>query len=414
MKKINRPLFFYFLFIIFNLSASLSISQAAEFDTIAVPSLTDSGMDVWYKTQSSTASCIHKASTVYQDQTFNVFIFFRGYSTDKNNNLHIRYDFQIYDPDGNPTDDRAADLLAYQGPVGNPKNIILSQQRVAVVFTEKYQPGVYKIKVTAYDKNSGKTVTSETPIELIPFELPEDFKSEQEETEWVMGYYKNPTPVKAISGVKALVKPDTKWVNDNLYVLAFFRRIFSDNPFLFKNIASLFTTFSEEDQKKFLLISAISGDSLLASSITGKNKKKLKKFYNVAGKIEIPGTDGEIISAIQLDILWTSFFTTGKYNPIRKIVSALALMKYEGNLDKIKKGKIKITGEIERGAYLEAVYTSAVWSLISNCEQIPLVFNYCIFIYENEPLDENIKNKLGSILNIAQKKINEKKESGNK
>jgi hypothetical protein len=38
---------------------------------------------------------------------------------------------------------------------------------------------------------------------------------------------------------------------------------------------------------------------------------------------------------------------------------------------------------------------------------MPLVFKYCVFIYENETLDEDIKNQLGSILRIAQKEIQE-------
>ena len=344
---------------------------------------------------------------------FNLLIFFKGYSSDDNKNLHVRYDVQIYDPEGSPTEDKGKDILAYQGPIGNPEALMLNQQYLKIVFTEKYQEGSYKIIVTAYDKVSGKTFTSETPIELIPFALPENFESQQEVGEWSMGYYQNPTPVKAISGVQSIVNLDTKWINDNLNILTFFRRIFSDNLFLFQNIATHFNTFSKENQKKLLLISAISGDSLLASAITDDRKEELEKFYNSSKELQFPDVNGEINSGVQLDILWSEFLTTGKYEPIRKIVSALALKKYKGTLEKLKAGEIEVTKEVERDAILEATYDSAVWSLISNCKQMPLVFKYCVFMYENEALDEDIKSQLGSILRIAQKEIQDERKTSN-
>lgn len=413
MNNLFKALFFYSLFLFLSLSTLLSASHASKFDAMVVPSLMDSDMDAWYKVPPNSGPNIHRATSVYQGQMFNLLIFFRGYSADKNNNLHVRYDVQVYDPDGNPTNDKASDILAYQGPMSNPEALMLNQQYLKIVFTEKYQTGSYKIEVTAYDKNSGKNFTSVTPIELILFELPEKFESQQKAGEWIMGYYKNPDPVKAISGVQSIVEPDTKWANDNLNILTFFRRIFTDNSFLFTNIARNFNSLSKEDQKKLLLISAISNDLELQSVVTGEDKEELLKFYTSAKEIKFPDMNEEINSPVQLDILWSEFFTTGKYEPIKKIVSALALEKYKGNLDRIKAGEIEITREVERNAYLEATYGSAVWSLLSNCKQMPLVFNYCVFIYENEPLDEGIKYQLGTLLRIAQNETQEEKKASN-
>ena len=381
------------------------LSQAAEFDAMVVPSLMDSDMDGWYKIPPNSGPNIHRAASVYQGQMFNLLIFFRGYSADEDKNLHVRYDVQVYDPRGNPTEDKGTDILAYQGPIVNPGTLMLNQQYLNIVFTEKYQLGTYKIKVTAYDKISGKTFTSETPIELIPFTLPENFESQQEAGKWLMGYYLNPDPVKAISAVLSLVDLDTKWINDNLSILTFFRRVFSDNSFLFPNIAKRFSAFSKEEQTKLLLISAISGDSLLFSSVADDRKAELEKSYNSAKEIKFPDVNGDVYSGGQLDILWSEFLATGKYAPIRKIVSTLALKKYKGTLDKIKAGEVEVTEEMKRNAYLEATYDSAVWSLISNCKQMPLVFKYGAFMYEYEDLDDDIKSQLGSILRVVQKEM---------
>ena len=115
----------------------------------------------------------------------------------------------------------------------------------------------------------------------------------------------------------------------------------------------------------------------------------------------------------KLYIFWPviKFLSTGKYEPIRKVVNALRLEKYKGTLEKLKSREIKATEKVERDAYLEATYASAVWSLISNCKQMPLVFKYCVFMYDNDELDEGIKSQLGSILRIVQKEIHKEKEA---
>jgi len=157
----------------------VSVVNAAEFDAMVAPSLMDSNMDGWYKIPQNSGPKIRIVDRVFQDQAFNLLILFRGYSADKKNNLHITYDLQVYDPQGNPTEDKGSDILAYQGP--NPNVLILSQGVVTIIFTDKYPVGTYKIKVTAYDKIGNKSFTSETPIELIPFALPEKFTSQNEE-----------------------------------------------------------------------------------------------------------------------------------------------------------------------------------------------------------------------------------------
>lgn len=288
---------------------------------------------------------------------------------------------------------------------------MINKDYLKIVFTEKYQFGTYKIKVSAVDKISGNTFTSETPIDLIAFSLPEMFESQEEAAEWLMGYYQNPTPVKAVRGVQALVQSDPRGVNESLHVLTFFRRVFMDNPFLFKNIANHFNFFGREDQKKFLLVSAISGDSTLQHVTPVEGEQELRKISKIAKAVKFPDVTGPITSGLQLDILWSEFLATGKYDPIKKIVGALVLEKYKGTLGKIKSGEIKVSKEVERQAYLEATYRSAVWSLISNCKQLPLVYKYCVFMYENENLEEDIKSQLGLILRIVQKEIQEEMES---
>jgi hypothetical protein len=411
MKNAHHAVSLLAVFLLSSLVAFPSVSRATEFDALVVPSLMDSEMDGWYKIPPDSGPRIHRASRVYQGQMFNLLIFFRGYAADHEGNLHVRYDVQVYDPQGEPTDDTGTDILAYQGPAGNPQALMLNQQYLKIVFTDRYPPGTYTIKVTAYDRISGNTFTSETPIELIPFSMPKKFASPQEAGQWMMGYYRSPTPVKAISAVQSVVDLDPEWLDRNVNLLTFFRRIFSDNPFLFQNLANHLDALPPEEQKKFLLVAAISGDSELEAVLTANGDAALQQFYDSAQARHIPDVEGVIDSAVQLDILWSEFLSTGKYDPIRKIVSALALKKYQGTLERIKAGEIEVTKAVEREAYFEATYRSAVWSLISNCRQMPLVYKYCAYMVDNEPLGKDIKRQLGTVLHIAREEMQKKEKT---
>ena len=405
-KSCTKALLTIFLIPLIALVSTDLTAQAQEFDMMVVPSLTDQKLDGWYKIPPNSGPRIHKASKVTQGQSFNLFVFFNGYSSDKTNNINIRYDFQIFGPAGTPTADKGSDLVAYQSPGGESKNLILSQQFVKIILTDKYPVGTYKIKVTAHDKVAGKSISTETPIELQSFSLPSPFSSQKEAEMWMMGYYNNPEPIKAIRAVQQLVNTKPEWLKKHKNAITYFQRIFIDNPFVLQNISNTFDSFSLEDKKKLLLIAAkVDGASII--DIT--NDPQLVEYFNHAKAIKLPDVSGQINSADQLDILWSEFLATGRYEPINKIISALSLGKHKGTLEKIKSGKIKnITDKIRQEAYLEATYQSAVWSLISNCSQMPLVFKYCVFIYEHEKLTDDVKGQLGFILHTAQKRIQER------
>jgi hypothetical protein len=152
------------------------------------------------------------------------------------------------------------------------------------------------------------------------------------------------------------------------------------------------------------LISVISGDTSLEPVIASGDGKDLEDFDALAKDIKIPEVDNEVRSAVQLDVLWAEFLATGKYAPIRRIVDALALIKYTGTLERIKSGEIKkVTEAIEMQANYEAIHRAAVWSLHSNCKQMPLVHKYCVFMYANEDLAASVKRQLGAILRRVQK-----------
>jgi hypothetical protein len=375
---------------------------ADEFGIMVVPSLMDADMDAWYRIPSNSGPLIHDAPDVTVGQPFNLLVFFRGYATDEKNQAHMTYDVQVYGPDGKPTDDNGSGIVAYQGPVTNKENILLNQQFLKIIFTEKYPLGTYKIKVTAYDKVGNHTAAGENSLPLKAFSSGVEFDSEEMFSKWLMHYHERPEPCRVVNAITQFVSLDTEWPAGHVGILAFFRRVLVENQFLMDNLSSNFKGFSVEEQKKLLLVLHLAGYDKTAA--LAKAYPQLEKFYPTLRTLQIPATDGDITTGDQLDILWSEFLATGRYAPVKKIVETLALYKFKGTLEKIKSGEIKEkTDQVIGESFLDATYQAAAWSLVSNCRQVPLVFKYCVTIYEKEPLDDAVKQQLRAVLAVAQK-----------
>ena len=104
----------------------------------------------------------------------------------------------------------------------------------------------------------------------------------------------------------------------------------------------------------------------------------------------------KVDNAYQLDMLWTKFFASGKYRPIRTLVDALELVKYKGSIEKYQQSNQDPA--LENDAYLEATYRSLIWSLDVNSKTFRLVQDYLSYIYNKEQLPEDVKAELKLIL----------------
>lgn len=380
---------------------------ATGFSIKVVPTLMDSAMDGLYKTlPGNGAPVIHVLDKVYHNQVFSVLVAFNQYTLAKNNKVDLSFDYAIYDSQGKLTQYTEQGLLGYKGKIVDNRILLLNQEALQLYFTDGYQLGRYKIKVIAQDNISGQTVEAETTIELTSYSSQDDLNTMEEAAEWMMAYHTSFDPIKGISAALKTISTEDKWIESNMQVLAFFRRIFIDNPFLFRIIANGFESYTFEQKKIFVLISAIAKDEELQEY---KADQKLIDFYKKALVIDIPNINGTINSAVQLDVLWAEFLATGKYKPIKDIVNSLKLKKYRGALHKVETtNPLYITKRMEQEAKYEAVYSSVVWSLVTNCQKIPLVYKYCIYIHQQEKLQPYIKNHLATILNEVYNKLQQR------
>ncbi len=377
---------------------------ASEFKALVIPTLMNEKMDGWYKIPPNSGPQIHKASAIYQNQEFLLLVFFGGYSPDENGQLHLTFDVQVFDPKGNPTVDSVSNALGYQGPIGNPKALILNSTYLKIIFTKRYEFGTYTIKVSVHDKKAGNSYVTEKKIELIPVDLANNVLAQKSASEWMMGYYLNPTPIKAINAVQNTIQLENEWLDKNANILAYFQQIFSDNPFLFEVVKDNFDTFTKIDQAKFILIGGLVGSTVLDE--LAANSKELRGYLEIAKSAQPIGVQGEVDTAQELDILWSEFFATGRYQPIREIISALKLSEHKGILGKIKSKEIDLSEDVNEAAILEATYQSAMWSLTSNGARHPLIFKYGITVFEKEELTSAEKEELAIALSLIQRELN--------
>ena len=382
-------------------------AQVPKFETLTLPSLMDIDLDPWYKIPANSGPNLRQAEEVAQNQLISIFVLFSGYAIDSRNDINLTYDVQIFDPQGKPTEDKGQGIVGYQGQAANADVLLLNQQIMRVMFTDDYPFGTYHIKVKAYDNVSGTTFTSTTPINLLPFSVEFHFADVDAANVWMMNYYQELSPQKTIAALHSMIQPDPDWISKHLNILSFFSRVFADNPYLLNNIAKRFDSFSLEDQKRFILIDHFVGENQLS---TYGQSDTFSDFSQQVQNISFPALSDDISHPLQLDMLWSEFLATGRYEPIKKIVSALALVKYKGTLDKIKQDKLELNDGLKRDAYLDATYQSAVWSLLSNNKQMPLVNKYCHFIYQNEYLTDSVKQQLAMILRRVQLDSTNKKQ----
>lgn len=397
--------------ILFTLSAILSSSVVysnTAFNSIVVATFMDVALDNVYKTLPETGNpVIYGTKQVYPNQWFNLFVAFENYSLNSKKQANIVYDYEVYDPQGNLTTDKDRNLLGSRLTIKNINTVLPSADVVRLMFTDDYPFGLYTIKVKAYDKVSKRTDISETLVELIKPELTNRFSSSADVGQWVMDYHTEFNSIMAVDAALKILRTDQKFLDENMHILTFFKIVFSENAFLFDLVAENFNSYRRDEQAKLIMLAALTKNNSLDRFV--KQDLEFKKLYKLIRYIKFPRVDREIDSALQLDILWSEFFATGKYQPISKIIASLELRRYAGSINKLNAVKKENrTPAMVKDAEYEAVFSSAIWSLMSNSSNSPLVYKYCAYAFSDINISSDIRNQLGTILY----EINKQKRSG--
>jgi len=212
--------------------------------------------------------------------------------------------------------------------------------------------------------------------------------------DWLMNYYKNPTPGTFVEEVKNLSKSGV--LSDPKHkqtISVFLSRVLAANPDKTLKWMKELNHLNKSDMEPifyavWLSDTQESKEYLKSIGATKALETKPTDFLNV--QIDSPNT---------LDALWAYFFATGQKEPIRKIVSAFNYQEHSGAFESYETSQK--TEKDKQNALLDSIFMSARWSLESNIKHHPRVGEICEDIFKDKSLTNSEQLWLGAVLSKA-------------
>ncbi len=382
-----------------------SFSVFAEpLEFIAALTRQDASMDWWYAIPQGFTPRLTPVSEVPTGEYFRIVPFFQSYSLDTNSEAKITFDIEVKSESGKVIE-AVQHCIAHDGPAKKP-NLILSAAIANFCFDSDSELGTYSINITAYDHVSHTTNTQSQPIKHIPFKT--ETLTEEEREKLFFEYPLAPNPTRACSAFLQTEQSFFNEENEPIWsAIWFYKTIVEHNEYLIPHLIEAFPAAGEKHQKDIIMLLEMLGKADGLPKLSGD----LKIFKRVMEAGRYPDPYDVIENPKQLDMLWAEFFATGKLEPIQHLVTSLEWVEHVGTLEKIKAGELNPDElEVYRAGMLEAVFQAALWSLRSNCARTPLVFQYCVGIYQRNVLEEPAQRTLGLLL---QSLIDEQKKEEN-
>ena len=319
---------------------------------------------------------------VEKRQNFNIYFILRGLKT-HGKDCKIVADIKIVRPDGKLCF-KSDNAVMLAGPVATTLGAegALSPQFVKVALEDSDPLGQYVIKVTAVDQIGKDTASAETAVELVSAAedfLPLDF-ADAKAQQLITYFYLQPQPEKLIPLYLGYCKLYREKLFRNprhnpLIPLAFFYNALALNRQLLPQLADAGKDLDPICRNfTIMLLHYLKVDDAKIYERIGAAQavgfRKLLADQTNPFDVERPN------SPLQEDILWSQFFATGLFQPVKMIAEAMTAGKQGISLEEFR--KIKQPTDAERQKLLQwLVGEAARWSLASNAKQHVLVRFYC-------------------------------------
>jgi len=355
--------------------------------------------DKWYRTKAQAAPVLVPTRTAFANQEVTVAVFYHTPGLDAASRARIVYDLKIVYPDGNFTENK--DLTVVDDKLEAIKIVRMGAQTAKVAFAT---PGVYSIEVTVRDSVAKTVQTHKSALEVKDYSPAGYRVAEGGLNEWMMNYYRNPSPEKALDAVAAWTRQGPEARGRHFHEAAgFFGKVFSDNPFL---IPFLLKSYNEQDRDARIMIMAlfpyIKYDfSAFIAGLDEADRRFCAEWpqrcipYPEEGIKDVASAKEAVLAGYQMDLLWNRFFAGGEYRPIKMIVDVLDWGRYKGSLERYKQTR---TAAAEAAAAKDVAYQTARWSLGRFIRQHALVRDYCSFMLEKERLSPVARQELKALL----------------
>jgi len=398
MNNLFKKILVLFLLATIVPSVCWADNRKGDFDFLLVLTQQNMDMDWWFAVPAQFGPNVSQVSEVTKGEFVNIIPIFNNYGLTENKEANITYSVEIIAPDG-AIDEAVSDIDGYSGEV--PGAFLLPAiGRLAVSFDPEDMFGEYDVRVTAFDHIKNQKSSQNQKISLQKFGIE---KQDLNLDKWFLSYPSAPKPSLALTAFTNSPRPYFDDDGTPLWsALWLYKNIYSENEFLIPHTIDFYKIKASKQQKKDILLLFHILNRLDEISIEDSLQAYAKSLKTIA----IPDPYQEITTGSQLDMLWAEYFATSKIKPIKQILKALNLSAYSGTIEKYKSGELEKTDETVNKLKLEAVFQSAIWSIMSNCKQSELLFQYCVGLYESKELNVTEKRYLGFML----RKVSEEKQ----
>ena len=290
---------------------------------------------------------------------------------------------------------------------GDFSGVMLANFYMTLVVEDTDPLGKTRIRFRLRDRGDGSTLELEAEIEALEQlpGVPEKPMTADEMSSFITGYYKSPDPAKIPAAFAAYLKWDAEGTPgkrnyDPLAWLCGFAELYKLNPQLRPALIRSAAEFSDIHKLYVALILERAGakDAELEAA-----DPELKRLFAEVKRRNSPLAFDEITNPAQLDALWMRFLTTGKFEPIRRLVNELRKRDGAMTIDELKKLGRRPTEEEIKKVMPSLIGGAAEWSLASNAKQHELVAFYLESILNRKeyPDDAAVVKLVGMLLDAG-------------
>lgn len=297
-------------------------------------------------------------------------------------------------------------LVALQGVKKKKSDfsgVMLSGLSLSMIGEDSDPLGRTRMVVKLRDRGDDSVKELAAEIELVETlpGVPEKPMTVEEMGKFLTCYYLSPAPAKIPAAFAAFLRFDEDSVGkknyDPLMWLCGFAELYRLNPQLRPELVKSAAKYSAVHREYVALILAEAGAA--ESELKNADPELRRLFSDIRGGGKSPLAFDRITNPAQLDALWTVFFVTGKFEPIRRLVGELR--KRDGVMTpaEVKKLGRKPTGAEMKKILPGIIGAAAEWSLASNAKQHKLVGYYLeAMLLRKQYPDFDAAVKLGGML----------------
>lgn len=396
------------LFVIIGLFI-LTITPSPALECAVNASLSGSFSDQWSNIPPGRPPSLQMVGNVVKNQFFYVYVLFWDFAV-KDGRAAVSFDIKSIRPDGKSYfEQKDIKGLPDKTKYTETKSVYMYPGYFKICLEDGDPDGKYIIQVTARDKFGDVSVTAECAVNLVAAPLQyEALDFAAKTTQDIMTfYYRNPQPQKLIPLFLGFCEADPAMQNKNrnyspMNMLMFFYKAFDANRYLLPELAKQAKIIGQpgKDYAIHLLYYLNEKDGNLIRSIG----PEAVALAGSLAKIPNPFIIAKITHPIHEDMLWTTFFATGEFLPIKMLAEAMSNLKGGITPEQYKKLPAK-TAEDGKKLVKWSIGAAAMWSLTANAETHELVFFYCETLFQRDDTDKFIKSCLAKVLTDASKSM---------